>query len=147
MLIHQGLWVGDFEITASAIQLGEPPGRRGVGGQCAAHKAGLQGALPCCPCLVAPMLVAACSRLQLEWPASLATGQLRSPQDLDTAPSSQEAPGPWAGTSWRKGRTGGHLEKVLGMMRKGLLPRERQLKGKHKLEEPEAPPVGGLPYG
>lgn len=84
MLIHRGLWIGDFEITASAIQLGEPPGCRGVGGQCAAHKAGLQGALPCCPCLVAPMLVAACSRLQLEWPASLATGQLRSPQDLDT---------------------------------------------------------------
>lgn len=46
-----------------------------------------------------------------------------------------------------EGKDRGHLEKVLGMMRKGLLPRERQLKGKRKLEEPEAPPVGGLPYG
>lgn len=46
MLLHHGLWIGDFEVTTSAIQLGEPPGLRGAGEQCTAHKAGFQGALP-----------------------------------------------------------------------------------------------------
>lgn len=102
MLIYRGLGIGDFEITASAIQLGEPPGHRGAG-ESALLTSWLSGSsalllraggqrTTCCHCLVAPMSVAACSRLQLEWPASRATGQLRSPQDFDTATSPQEAP-------------------------------------------------------
>lgn len=46
MLLHHGLWIGDFEVTASAIQLGEPQDSGEQESRCTAHKAGLQGALP-----------------------------------------------------------------------------------------------------
>lgn len=135
MFIHQGLGIGDFEAWGF-----ETLRSQHLPSSWESHQdAGEQGSSvlltrldfrELCPAsegrgtddnLLAPMPVAACSRLQLEWPASRATGQLRSSQDLDTATSPEEVPSVGGLPYGLRAQSGSHGTGHLTLAQEGTL--------------------------